>query len=199
MKVFTFIFVFFIFIGEIVRIDPLMNGDVPAPSHLLSGTSLNGASMKKHGLHGSYLYTAFYNMKSRCYNSGDISYENYGARGITVCDEWRNNFKAFFDYVITLPNAMKPGYSIDRIDNNGNYEPGNIRWASKHLQSSNQRKRSDNTSGFIGIDKPTDKWRARIAVNGNQIHIGHYSSKEEAIKARNDYIINNNLTEYPLN
>jgi hypothetical protein len=75
-------------------------------------------------------------MKQRCFNPRAANYENYGGQGITVCEEWLS-FEAFFADMGTCP----PGYSLDRIDPNGNYEPGNCRWADAKQQRQNQRPR----------------------------------------------------------
>lgn len=91
----------------------------------------------KHGLKNTRLYRIWLQIKNRCFNSNTDRYRDYGARGITVCDEWRNDFKAFYDW------AMNNGYSdeltIDRIDNDGNYEPSNCRWVSVKVQNRNTR------------------------------------------------------------
>lgn len=80
-------------------------------------------------------------MLERCHLKSDKGYKNYGARGIKVSDEWRGEggFANFFVYVQTLPNFGKDGYSLDRIDVNGNYEPGNVRWATAKVQGNNRR------------------------------------------------------------
>ena len=82
-------------------------------------------------------------MKHRCSNSNNVAYKYYGGRGIEVYNEWKDDFKAFFDYIMKLPNAMKSGYSIDRINNDGNYEPGNVRWATHTDQMNNTRKQKN--------------------------------------------------------
>ena len=92
-----------------------------------------------HGKTNTRLYTIWQRMKSRCMNQNDISYHNYGGRGINVCDEWRNNFKAFYDYVSELEHFGEIGYTLDRINNDRNYEPDNIRWATWEMQASNRR------------------------------------------------------------
>jgi len=93
----------------------------------------------KHGLRYHPLYQRWIDMKNRCYNVQCKDYKLYGGRGIVVYEEWRNDFKTYFDYIMALPNALKHRYSIDRINNNGNYEPGNIRWADDYMQVHNRR------------------------------------------------------------
>lgn len=91
----------------------------------------------KHGLYNSRIYQTWADMKSRCYNSKHKAYRHYGGRGITVCEEWRNDFKAFYDWAIA--NGYYDDLSIDRIDVNGNYEPSNCRWATAKVQIHNRR------------------------------------------------------------
>jgi hypothetical protein len=94
---------------------------------------------QSHGINRTYLYVAWCNAKSRC-KPGWIEPWNYFDRGITVCDEWVNDFPAFRDWIIQNIGD-KPGshYSIDRIDNNKGYQPGNIRWATPSRQTRNTR------------------------------------------------------------
>ena len=91
-----------------------------------------------HGMSRSSIYRRWNGMKQRCNNPKATAYKNYGGRGITICDEWQNSFQAFYDYVSKLPHYGEPGYSLDRIDNDGNYEPGNVRWTTMLVQQNNK-------------------------------------------------------------
>lgn len=81
-------------------------------------------------------YYVWASMKDRCYNPKSASFSNYGGRGITVCDRWKSSYKDFYSDMGPRPD----GYSIDRIDVDGNYEPGNCRWADQKTQQRNQRR-----------------------------------------------------------
>lgn len=148
----------------------------------------------KHGLKHTKEYSLWLNMKQRCYNKNYYKYENWGGRGIKVYSKWVNDSESFIQYIKTLENYGD--YSLDRIDNDGNYEPGNLRWCSGKTQNSNKRKPNNNTSGYTGIcyHKKTNKYVSRIS----NIFIGRYKTKEDAVIARNDYIIQNGLSEYKI-
>ena len=103
---------------------------------------LSKISSTKHGHSGDRLYKVWNGMRQRCYNKNNINYENYGGRGIEICQEWLDDFMNFYDW------AMKNGYdynaefgecTIDRIDVNSNYEPSNCRWTSVVEQAKNKR------------------------------------------------------------
>ena len=88
-----------------------------------------GCLVEKHGLSEEKLYSVFHNMKDRCYNPKSKPYKNYGARGISICKEWldiENGFIIFYNWA--LNNGYKEGLTIDRIENDGNYEPSNCQW-----------------------------------------------------------------------
>ena len=98
--------------------------------------------MPAHRKHGDSLppvapeYTCWVQMKQRCYNTCLPKYLEYGARGITVCDRWRDSYH---DFLADMGRRPSDKHSIDRIDNDGNYEPGNCRWALADVQNKNKR------------------------------------------------------------
>lgn len=110
--------------------------------------------LTKHGKHDTRLHSLWWSMISRCTYKGDTNYKFYGARGISVCDEWRNDFMNFHDWA--MKNGYKDNLSIDRINTNGNYESSNCRWVTMKEQFRNRR-----TTQLItvdGVTKTQNEW-----------------------------------------
>lgn len=117
----------------------------------------------KHGLIKTKEYSSWENMMHRCYNIDYLKYKNYGGRGIRVCDEWRD-FGQFYKDMGAKPS---PKHSIDRINNDGNYEPGNCRWATSEEQSNNK-----SNNKYIYYNNKTltlHQWSVFLRINYNTL------------------------------
>jgi len=146
-----------------------------------------GCIVTKHGMYKSRLYRIWCDMRTRCTCIKHRSYERYGGRGISVCSEWQW-FIPFMEWA--LVNGYKPHLTIDRRDNNKGYSPDNCRWATYSEQELNKKKTGEEGVSFISKCK---RWWSRIKRNGKSTTIGYFKTKEEAIKARLEYRINNNI------
>lgn len=98
---------------------------------------LHKEKVTTHNGSGTPLYGVWYDMRHRCNYDNDENYENYGGRGITVCDDWNNDFALFRDWA--LENGYEQGLTIDRIDNNLGYYPDNCQWTTMKVQCNNRR------------------------------------------------------------
>jgi len=158
------------------------------PPNLKSGHTKSCGCEKnvKHGMCGTRIYRIWQGMHDRCYSINAHYYKDYGARGITVCDEWKNNFNSFYNWAIN--NGYSELLTLERLDVNGNYSSNNCTWATRLDQARNHRKSSNNKSGYAGVSyhKETNKWRAYITANHKQIHLGLHDTIESAAKARRD-------------
>ena len=120
---------------------------------------------RKHGMGRSSEYRAWDKMKRRCNSPNDPGFKNYGGRGIKVCDAWMESFENFFKYVGHKPSPL---HSIDRINNNGNYEPGNVRWAT--VQEQHNNKRSNHLLTINGTTLNITQWATLMNINRNIIY-----------------------------
>lgn len=133
----------------------------------------NNSHTLVHGESQTRLYKVWVNMVSRCTNPDVPSYRYYGARGITVCDEWKNSYLAFREWAMENgydENAPRGVCTLDRINNDGNYEPSNCRWVSMRVQSHNKRKRAARiTLTFNGESHSMKEWADILGVHYNTI------------------------------
>lgn len=113
-------------------------------------------------------YLAWSNMKTRCYNPASHKYGKYGARGVVVCDRWRDSFEAFLSDMGERPSE---NHSLDRIDVNGPYSPENCRWATPTTQARNVRVRNKTGLSGLYLQKSGSYW-VKLRVGGRTLHIG---------------------------
>lgn len=126
------------------------------------------------------IYEIWQGMLKRCENPKSKAYQNYGARGVKVCERWRR-FENFFADMGERPSRR---HRLDRRDPNGDYEPLNVRWATR-LQDGHNRRAPKNkqTSRYRGVDLHPKGWRARITINKKVTTIGTYHTEKEAAHA----------------
>ena len=154
-----------------------------------------GKKYQRHGKSGTNIYGVWTSLKDRCFNKKCKNYKDYGGRGISIQSSWINSFCSFYKYVSSLPNydesnLGKNGLTIDRINNDGNYEENNLQWASATMQTRNRRMLSNNTTGYKGVHyvKYLKKFLAGISVDKKRINIGYRETAKEAYQLRIDYI-----------
>lgn len=123
------------------------------------GVCIIGHNVKR-GLTSSRIYGIWNGMKNRCSNENTSSYYRYGARGITVCDEWLNNFQSFYDWA--MENGYRDDLTIDRIDNDNGYSPDNCRWITMHEQ--NRNKCNNRKITCRGITKIVADWAIVLGI-----------------------------------
>ena len=145
---------------------------------------------RKHGLRYHKLYYVWQSMHRRCTVKHRINYKHYGGRGIKVCKEWED-VVIFYNWC--MANGYKEGLEIDRINNNGNYEPRNCRFTTSSENSINRRVQSNNKTEYIGItyNKIKKRYRARIGYRNKLYTLGRYKMIEDAIIARNNWVTAN--------
>lgn len=127
---------------------------------------------------GTPEYQSWASMKTRCLNPKIKHAKNYSGRGVKVCDRWANSFSEFYKDMGPRPK----GKTLDRIDNDGNYEPGNCRWATPRQQRENTRPKS-NMTGYTGVSLKNSKYMAKRVIQGKEIYLGVFNTAEEAHRA----------------
>lgn len=123
-------------------------------------TKCANCKLKTHGEYKSLLYFRWQNIKNRCFNKNYHQWELYGGRGITMCNEWKNDYTKFRDWA--LVNGYKPELQIDRTNNNGNYEPNNCRWVTAKKNSNNRR--SNILVKYKGKTLPLKIWCEKLGL-----------------------------------
>lgn len=154
----------------------------------------SGVANRTHGKSGSPIYKTWIGIIQRCTNAAYPKYGSWGGRGISICDEWRYSFDMFQEHVSGLPNYGEKGYTLDRVDNNGNYKPGNVRWATPIEQ---QRNRRDNhllthngktqcVSAWaeeLGTDASFILYRLKRGLSAEEIFLSQSQNKESVVPA----------------
>ncbi len=170
----------------------------------------NSRGNSSHGLSKSPVYKSWIRMKRRCFSPSDISYEHYKSRGISAHPDFRESFEAFYAEIGDKPSGK--GWSVGRIDNNGWYTYGNIRWETTKQQARNKTKLKNNKSGTTGVSLSTKNseygyefweasWRDESGKKTKSFSCnkyGHDKAKQMAIDYRNKMIeeLNNRGFEY---
>ena len=160
------------------RSDSLQDGRIKSCGCLKRETDrINVSKNHKHKMSGTRIYNTWQGMKARCYNIHDARYHNYGGRGIRVCDEWINDFSAFYEWAIN--NGYSDELTIDRINVNGNYEPSNCRWSDIKTQCNN---RTTNIRITIGnATKTLMEWCEIFELDSKTVYARYNRTGETSI------------------
>ena len=143
------------------------------------GVLVDGYRVRQHPS-----YATWFLMWSRCTSPSATGYENYGGRGIGVCVRW-HHFRNFAADMGVRPSKL---HSIERMDNDEDYSPGNCVWALREQQNANKRVYKTSTTGASGVRLRDGKYQVRVIENGKRKSIGNFATLEEAIAARTQRI-----------
>ena len=155
-----------------VRSDALLSGaTVSCGCKKKEQNCKNLTAGKKHYMSGTRLYMIWQGMKARCYNVHNARYHSYGGRGITICDEWKNSFESFMKWA--YENGYDDSLTIDRKDNDGNYEPQNCQWATIKEQVNNRRSNIKITIG--NATKTLSEWCEIFEVDFNTVNARYHA------------------------
>lgn len=174
---------------------------VSTGSSLRAGTSMSCGCVReektkfinrKHGLYLTPEYNVLCGMRDRCYNENNQRYENYGGRGIKICDRWMDAENGFQNFFKDMGERPDDSYSIERVDNDGDYTPENCEWVVDEVQVNNRRRNKNNLSGRTGVyhDERSGKWGARLHKgkkgDSKYVYLGLHETFEGAVRAREE-------------
>lgn len=151
---------------HVTSLDCLTQGNTRSCGCLNDEARRKGGNRRTHGMCDTPIYRTWKSIKRRCYNPNTQDYKHWGARGITVHPTWKDDFKEFYNHVSALPHFGEKGYSLDRIDVNGNYEPGNVRWATAKQQANNKRKVRDESENALTVTDQSLTWEKAAGTPG---------------------------------
>lgn len=158
----------------------------------------------RHRMWRSSIYKVWSMMKSRCANTNNPSYKNYGARGISVYPPWINDFIIFYEWAIENGYKDNSKMELNRKDNDKDYSPMNCEFTTHSINNQNTRLlQKNNTTGYRGVyysknKKDVKKWMAGIRSNKKCYYLGYFATPEQAAQSYNNFIIKNK-TYHPLN
>lgn len=151
--------------------------------------------------HPKYFASTLNGMRSRTTNPNNKSYHRYGGRGITVCDRWMHKDNGLENFINDM-GERPTGFTLDRTDNDGNYEPSNCRWVTPYEQAKNRNELRLEHRGTVVKNERGSKYAAQVNIGGNKRFLGSFSTQEDAqrcidevVKAFNDYAFANPLSK----
>lgn len=157
-----------------VRTDQLKGGLTKSCGCLKKEQDTLNLNRTTHNKSKTRIYKIWQSMKKRCYSEKDKCFYRYGGRGISVCDDWKESFERFYEW--SIENGYSDSLTIDRIDNDGNYEPSNCRWTTLKEQSNN---RSTNIKIKIGnATKTLTEWCEIFELDYKKIN-ARYNRNED--------------------
>ncbi len=161
------------------RADQLKNGRTKSCGCYNSDKAKSGDARRTHGQHGTRLYRIWQGMHGRCYIISHPAYKYYGERGISICDDWKNDFQSFYDWA--LSNGYSDSLTIDRINVNGNYEPLNCRWVTRKRQMNNTR--NNHFINYNGEIHTIAEWSTITGISATKIswRLAHKWKIEKAL------------------
>jgi len=141
---------------------------------------------RKWGDFPRHEYNVWYSMVSRCCDRRNACFARYGGRGIRVCDRWRHDFMAFLSDMGPRPSAA---YSLDRLDNDGDYAPENCRWATRYQQQHNKERMRN----AVGVKRHGRWWRSQIRMGGRPVTLGSFEAFAEARRVYRQAALRNRI------